>query len=128
MESAVCRSPSLSISLHPSLRPSLTLSSRPPLVLVRRAPLQEAAAAGQDGQPPSMEIIPPPTAAPGSTADRTAYLRDKLATEKKQVGKKGAPQGKGDGEGEAAEEFVGEEGGDAMIEMLSAFDDDSGDD
>lgn len=100
--------------------------------------MQEAGATGEDSPstataPPSseMEIIPPPTAAPGSTADRTAYLQGKLADENgggtsTKKSSKNAPEGAG---GEPTEEFVGEEGGDAMIEMLSAFDDgdDSGD-
>lgn len=79
-----------------------------------------------------MEIIPPPTAAPGSAADRRAYLQGKIAGENnggvaaaaKSDSSKTAQEAAA---GEATEEFVGEEGGDAMIEMLSAFDDDSGD-
>lgn len=81
-----------------------------------------------------MEIIPPSTAPPGSTADRAAYLRGKLAAENR-GGSGGAGVGKGSGkksavgtEGDDTEEFVGEEGGDKMIEMLSAFDDDSDED
>lgn len=74
--------------------------------------------------------MPPSTASPGSTADRTAFLRDKLVVENggATVEKKGGSGQGGGGTKEAVEEFVGEEGGDAMIEMLSAFDDDSGDD
>eukprot|EP00903_Cladosiphon_okamuranus_P013113 g12231.t1 len=96
---------------------------------------QEAGAKEEDATAPAseMEIIPPPTAAPGSAADRQAYLEGKLAGENcggpvvaKKVSKN-ALEGDGDEATEATEEFVGEEGGDAMIEMLSAFDDDSGD-
>ncbi|CBJ26795.1 conserved unknown protein [Ectocarpus siliculosus] len=97
-------------------------------------------AAGSAGEDPAttepsseIEVMPPSTASPGSTADRTAFLRDKLVVENgggAAVEKKGgsAQGGGGAKEEEAVEEFVGEEGGDAMIEMLSAFDDDSGDD
>lgn len=77
-----------------------------------------------------MEIIPPSTAPRGSTADRAAYLRSKNAAEN--GGSGAAASGKNSVKKSAAEddaeEFVGEEGGDAMIEMLSAFDDDSDED
>lgn len=97
--------------------------------------MQEAGATGGDATTPSseMEIISPPTAAPGSAADRQAYLQGKLAGEDgggpaaaaaTKKGSKNGLEGAGD---EATEEFIGEERGDAMIEMLSAFDDDSGD-
>lgn len=99
--------------------------------------MQEAGgAAGDDSTAPAseMEIIPPPTGAPGSAADRQAYLQGKLAGESgggaaattKQEKSNKNVQESGAG-GEVTEEYVGEEGGDAMIEMLSAFDDDSGD-
>eukprot|EP00752_Nemacystus_decipiens_P013017 g11515.t1 len=88
---------------------------------------QEAEATGEDTSS-AVEIIPPSTAAPGSAADRQAYLQGKLAGDNggeavaatTNKSSKSTQEAAG---GEATEEFVGEENGDAMIEMLSAFDD-----
>lgn len=110
-------------------------TSAPEVVLCSLFPIcglvQEAGATGEDSTAPAsgVEIIPPPTAAPGSAAERQAYLQGKLGGDKSggpatNDSLKNAQKG---AEAEATEEFVGEEGGDAMIEMLSAFDDDSGD-
>ncbi|CAM9787286.1 unnamed protein product [Scytosiphon promiscuus] len=100
---------------------------------------EAAEAAGETTAPPDgqqapsseMEIMPPSTAPPGSTADRAAYLRGKIAAESRGSGVakgSGKQSGAARAEGDETEEFVGEEGGDAMIEMLSAFDDDSDED
>lgn len=76
----------------------------------------------------------PPPGAPGSSKDRTAFIREKLAAEKLSAesnvgvsgGRRGGGEkgGSGEGrEGEAVEELVGDAGADAMSKMLSSFDD-----
>lgn len=69
----------------------------------------------------------PAPGSPGSSADRTAFLRDKIIAENLAAngGGRGDQQqeaGRGGGE-EEEEELVGDEGADAMSKMLSSFDD-----
>ena len=64
---------------------------------------------------------------PGSSADRTAFLRDKIVAENLAAnggGRGGQKQEAGrEGEEVEEEEFVGDRGADAMNEMLASFDD-----
>lgn len=65
-----------------------------------------------------IEVMSTSSGYAGTTAERTAYLREKLESES------GASTGKVvDNEGEREEELVGDQGAEAMTEMLSAFDD-----
>eukprot|EP00904_Undaria_pinnatifida_P006200 jgi/Undpi1/270/HiC_scaffold_1.g00266.m1 len=74
-----------------------------------------------------IEVIPT-TGSPGSSADRKAFLRDKIIAENlaakggEREKQKSGRGGEGGEEGEE-EEFVGDEGADAMGKMLASFDD-----
>lgn len=86
-----------------------------------RCLVQEQPSHGEskNNQVSEIEVMPASSGYAGTTAERTAYLREKLESES------GVSTGRVvDNEGEREEELVGDQGTEAMTEMLSAFDDD----